>query len=170
VAQEVTRRGVLALTALGLPLLASACKGIAVLGTPPSQLPDVAAAREAIAGEQLLIARYRAVLAAMPALAGQLRPVLAQHTQHLARLRGRLRDPATARPAPSSPGPAPATPPVPPSPTAAIAALRAAEDAAATALLRHLGVVSPSFAQLLASIAASEASHALLLRPAGHAR
>ena len=48
---------------------------------------------------------------------------------------------------------------------AASAYLRGAEDAAAQALLRHLAAASPSLAQLLASIASSEASHALLLGP-----
>jgi hypothetical protein len=47
--------------------------------------------------------------------------------------------------------------------------LQAAEEDAASALVRHLAEVSPSFAQLLASIAASEASHALLLKTRGAA-
>jgi hypothetical protein len=54
---------------------------------------------------------------------------------------------------------------VPGTPAAARAYLRSAEQGAATALLRHLTAASPSFAQLLASIAASEATHALLLDP-----
>lgn len=179
-AQETTRRGVLAATALGaaaLPLLASGCKGIGALGTPPRPLPDVAVARAAIAGEAGLIARYRAVLEALPALSGELRPLLAQHTEHLASLRGRLAIPGVAaRPTPggsgatggpggggsASPAPAPSTP------AAALASLRSAEDAASAALLRHLPAVSASFAQLLASIAASEATHGYVLRARRH--
>ena len=169
-AQEATRRGVLALAALALPLLAGGCKGIGALGTPPRAAPDVAVARDVIAGERLLIARYTAVLVATPGLAGQLHPVLVQHTEHLARLRARLRDPgAAARPARTGRA-TPAAPPVPHAPAAALASLRTAEDAAAASLARHLSVVSPSFAQLLASIAASEASHAALLRPRGTPR
>jgi hypothetical protein len=53
---------------------------------------------------------------------------------------------------------------VPGTPAAAARAfLRGAEQAAAQVLLGHLAAASPSLAQLLASIAASEASHALLL-------
>jgi hypothetical protein len=170
VAQDATRRGVLTLAALALPLLAGGCKGIGALGTPPRPAPDVAVARDAIAGERLLIARYTAVVAALPGLAGRLRPVLTQHTEHLARLRARLRDPGAAAGAARTARATPAGPPVPHTPAAALASLRAAEDAAAASLVRHLDVVSPSFAQLLASIAASEASHAALLRPGGGPR
>jgi hypothetical protein len=45
-----------------------------------------------------------------------------------------------------------------------LARLEAAESAAASTLTRRLAGLSPSLAQLLASIAASEASHATLLR------
>lgn len=179
-AQEATRRGVLAtgltaagLAATGLPVLAG-CKGIGALGTPPKPLPDVAIATAAIAGERALIARYEATLRALPVLAGQLRPLIAQHTEHLARLRSRLSDPAgTATPSgPSTGGTSTAasgsSPPVPATPAAALASLRAAEDSASAALASHLPSVSPSFAQLLASISASEAAHALLLHRRGH--
>jgi hypothetical protein len=186
VAQEATRRGMLAtgltaagLAATGLPLLAG-CKGIGALGTPPEPLPDVAIAAAAIAGERALIARYDATLRALPGLAGQLRPLLVQHTEHLARLRGRLSDPAgtTGPAAPGKPGDssggtstaASDSPPVPATPAAALASLRTAENGASATLASHLPSVSPSFAQLLASISASEATHALLLHPRGHAR
>jgi hypothetical protein len=173
VAQEATRRGLLAATALALPLLASACKSPGALGAPPRPLPDVAVARQAIASEQNLIARYTAALTAMPALAGPLRPLLAEHAAHLSRLRGRL-----VQPRPGAPVRSPGTgqpglehrTQVPPGRAAALAWLRAAEHDASASLLRHLPVVSPSFAQLLASIAASEATHALALRSQGRIR
>ena len=162
-AQKATRRSVLA-AAVALPLAATGCKGVGGLGTPPRPLPDVAVLREAITGETLMISRYTAVLAAAPGMAGSLRPLLDQHRAHLARLRGRLAGPRAAvsgaSPSPSTSHPAPQ---VPGTPAAARAYLRSAEDAAAAALLRHLAAASPSLAQLLASIAASEASHALLL-------
>lgn len=189
-AQEATRRGVLAstglaaaglaATGLGLPLLAG-CKGVGALGTPPRPLPDVAVATSVIAGERALIAQYGAVLRAMPGLAGTLRPLLAQHNEHLARLRSRLSVPAGA-PEPTVPGgtstagggtstaASGSPPPVPATPTAALASLRTAENTASAALASHLTTVSPSFAQLLASISASEATHALLLHPRGHAQ
>jgi Ferritin-like domain len=153
-----TRRGVLAATATALPLLAG-CKGIGALGSPPQPRPDVGVARRAIASESLLVAHYEAVIARMPALAGTLGPLLAQHRDHLARLRGRLFEP---RPPP--PKPSPSVTPVPATPAVAISFLRTAEQSAASRLLGTLAAVSsPSFAQLLASIAASEATHALVL-------
>jgi hypothetical protein len=160
VAREATRRGVLA-AALALPLAAGGCKGIGALGTPPRPLPDVAVVREAITDETLMIARYTAVLAAAPALAGSLRPLLGQHQAHLTRLKARLVDPrAGSEPPLSRPHPQ-----VPGTPAAARAYLRGAEQAAAQALMGRLTAASPSLAQLLASIAASEATHALLLGP-----
>jgi hypothetical protein len=166
VAREATRRGVLA-AAVSLPLVAAGCKGIGALGTPPPPRPDVAVVRDAIDGETLMISRYHAVLAAVPALAGPLGPLLDQHREHLARLRARLIEP----PAGSQPGhsPSPAASPraaqAPGTPAAARAYLRQAEQAAASALLAKLTAAPPALAQLLASIAASEATHALLLAP-----
>jgi hypothetical protein len=171
VVREATRRGVLA-AAMSLPLVATGCKGIGALGTPPRQQPDVAVARDAIDGETLMISRYRAVLSAVPALAGPLGPLLEQHREHLARLRARLIEPNLAsRPGrPPAVAASPAGLQVPGTPAAARAYLRHAEHAAAQTLLGQLTAAPPSLAQLLASIAASEATHALLLgpgRPAG---
>ena len=102
--QEATRRRVLAATVAALPLVMAGCKGLGALGTPPKPAADVAVTRDAITVESNLIARYGAVLAAVPSLAGELRPLLA-----------------------------------------------------------HLDAAPPSLAQLLASISASEATHALIL-------
>jgi len=163
-ARDATRRRVLTVAAVTLPLLAAGCKGIAALGNPPKAAPDVAVARDAMAVEAQLIAAYDAVLAALPALAGTLHPLLAQHHDHLAQLRARLIIPA-GHPLPAaSPGAkARRGPPVPAAPAAALGQLRAAEDTAARALLVHLTAAPPSLAQLLASISASEATHALIL-------
>jgi hypothetical protein len=153
------RRSVLAAAAMTVPLLAAGCKGVRALGTPPTPLPDVAVLNHAITAEKLMIARYHAAVSGSPAQAGLLDALLAQHQAHLARLTSRLIDPgATGRARPPSPAATPAS---------AIDALRAAEEDAADALVRHLTEVSPSLAQLLASIAASEASHALLLGSPG---
>jgi hypothetical protein len=59
---------------------------------------------------------------------------------------------------------------VPGTPPAALAYLRDAENAAADSLLAHLTAASPSLAQLLASISASEATHALVLGTARRLR
>jgi hypothetical protein len=166
-----TRRGVIAATAMSLPLLAG-CKGVGALGSPPRPRPDVRVARQAIAGESLLVAHYEAVIAAMPALAGSLGPLLAQHRDHLARLRSRLFEPKpespqaspSVTPAPGTPAPVAPAPRTPGTPAAAISFLATAEQSASTKLFGKLAAVSsPSFAQLLASIAASEATHALVL-------
>ena len=94
------------------------------------------------------------------AQAAFLTPLLAQHQEHAARLTSRLVNPRPASPAPASSPTA-----TPQAPT--LTALQAAEEDAADALVRHLAEVTPSLAQLLASIAASEASHAQLLQSRG---
>ncbi len=120
----------------------------------------------AIRTEQTLIARYHSALTRAPGLAGTLSPLLAQHREHLARLRSMLivppGSPTTAQPTPSAPA---GTRP----PPATLAALEADETAAARSQTRRLAAAPPALAQLLASIAASEASHALLLRTHGTA-
>jgi hypothetical protein len=122
----------------------------------------------AIRTEQTLISRYQSALTGTPGLAGTLSPLLAQHREHLARLRSMLIVPpgsrTTAPPAPSAPagtGPVPAR--------AVLAVLETDETGAAQAQTRRLAAAPPALAQLLASIAASEASHALLLRTHGTA-
>jgi hypothetical protein len=169
-ARDATRRRVLAIGAVTLPLAAAGCKGLAALGAPPKPAPDVAVVGDAITVEARLIAHYGAVLAAVPALADPLRPLLAQHHDHLARLRARLIIPPGSRATdPASPGPAPrGSAPVPGTRAAAIGYLRDAENAAAAAQLAHLAAAPPSLAQLLASISASEATHAMIL--GGHRR
>ena len=162
--REATRRGVLA-AVMSLPLVATGCKGVGALGTPPRQQPDVAVVRDAIDAETLMISRYNAVLVAVPALAGPLDPLLQQHREHLARLRARLIEPNPAS-RPERPSTVAASPAgVPGTPAAARAYLRHAEQAAAQTLLGKLTAAPPSLAQLLASIAASEATHALVLGP-----
>ena len=137
--QEATRRRVLAATAAALPLVVSGCKGIGALGTPPKPAPDVAVVRDAMTVESYLIARYGAVLAAVPGLAGELRPLLAQHHEHLARLRARLIIPRAA----AQPSATPQGTVTQPGAGAGHARrgpryLRDAENAAAAALLAHL--------------------------------
>jgi hypothetical protein len=148
--------------ALTVPLLAAGCsKGFGALGTPPTPAPEVAVLTGAIAAERALIARYQAVLGRLPTLAATMNPLLAEHHAHLAALTARL-VPGAARPSPT-PTASQAPPAVPGSTTAATAGLGAAEQAAAGRLLGHLVQVSPPLAQLLASIAASEATHAAVL-------
>jgi hypothetical protein len=161
VVHEATRRSVLAAVTAALPLAASGCKGIGALGAPPKPGPEVAVGRQAIAQEALMLARYQAVIAADPGAAGLLRPIAAQHAEHLARLRERLQGPhALGR----SPKPAPVHAPTG---AAGLTWLAGAEDAAARWLLSRVGTAPPSFAQLLVSVAASEMSHAVILTTGG---
>jgi hypothetical protein len=120
--------------------------------------------RASISTEQSLVDAYRRALGAHPALAASLRTFLTQHEDHLNQLRSRLIVPPHVAASPSaSPTPsAPASPP-PASASATITALGAAERGAAAAQSRRLGTAEPSLAQLLASIAASEATHAAAL-------
>ena len=164
-----TRRAVIA-AAAALPLAAvSGCGGVDVLGRPPSPAPDVRLLQAAIAAEDLMIARYAAVLrdvrspgaaagGSPAALTAVLEPLLAEHRAHLAQLRSRLLGPA-GRASPSPPVRKAAPPAMPPDRAAAVAFLRAAEQAAATAMLDRLPGAPASLAQLFASISASEATH-----------
>ena len=165
---DLRRRSVLAATVLTVPLLAAGCKGVGGLGTLPTPAPDVALLRHAIATEQALIARYHVALAGSPGLAGTLGPLLAQHREHLARLTSMLIAPATPSPTPRPS--ASATAGATASRAATLAALETAETDAASALTGWLALAPPALAQLFASIAASEASHALLLSTHGAAR
>ena len=168
---DLGRRSVLAAAAMTFPLLAAGCKGVGALGTPPLPLPDVAVLDHAITAEKLMIARYHAAISGSPSQSAFLAPLLAQHRAHLARLGSRLIDPRATSQASSASAGVTASPGslATSGPAATLAALQAAEQDAASALVRHLAEVTPSFAQLLASIAASEASHALLLRSRGGA-
>ncbi len=170
-AAKPTRRVVLAAAAM-LPLAAvSGCDGTDVLAAPPSPAPDVAVLRDAISAEQLMITRYAAVLheaggtgGTAGSLAAALEPLLAEHRAHLAQLRSRLIVPAGSPASPASPrGRAPAAATVPATASAGVAFLRAAEQAAATAMLNRLRGAPPSLAQLFASIGASEATHVPVL-------
>ena len=173
-AADPTRRAVLA-AAAALPLITVAgCKGVGALAAPPRPAPDVGVLTAALAQERSLIARYAAVIAGppRPRLAGLLEPVLAEHRAHLAQLQARLIVPQGApppRPAPSGSASRPAAAGGtghPATPQAALAGLRAAERRASASLLSQLGAAPPSLAQLLASISASEATHAASLQEA----
>jgi len=151
-----------------VPLLATAsCVGPDPLTGPPRPSREVVALRGAISAEQILIYRYKAVIAAYQSLARSLEPLLSQHDAHLAQLRGRLIEPPAASPSPSKPAPVPA---VPGSAADAAAFLQAAERNAAAAQVKRLTAVAPSLAQLLASIAACEATHVAALAPLRQAR
>ncbi len=146
-------------TTLSLFLALSACKGPAVLGTPPSVSPQTQMLLHAVTAEQNLIWIYNKAMAAYSDLGPTLAPLRAEHEAHLAKLRARVIEPpgkhvpatVTAKPALGATG------------AAALTQLRAAEQAAVNTLMSRLDGASPSLAQLYASIAASEATHVSVL-------
>jgi hypothetical protein len=129
----------------------------------PAAEPDRAS--EAIAalraGEQALVARYRQVHARFPALRPVLGGVLADHVAHTAAL-GAVLPPSPASPVP--PGTGAPVRPVPATPAAALAELVAAERDAAAAATAACLLAGGDTAALLASVAACEASHLVVLR------
>lgn len=110
-----------------------------------------------------MVARYTAALTtpATPAVAAALTAVRAEHEQHLSQLKSRLVEPAVDRSAPAA-----ASPRI----SDSLPDLEAAEQAASGYLIGLLGGLPPSLAQLLASIAAAEATHVPYLRAAGGRR
>ncbi len=167
------RRVVLGAAAAALPLLVSACRGVQVLGAPPPPAADVRALTAAISAEQLMVARYRAAVA-LPEVAGTraltaMASVLTEHQDHLAQLKSRLVEPATgASPSPSVTATTPALPTGGLNST--LRFLEGAEQSASDRLMTYLPAVPPALAQLIASIAASEATHAPFLKAAGGRR
>ena len=153
----------LAAPAAALPVLlaAAGCRSSDAFAGPdplagrPTPAPDVVTLQAVIAAEQTMIRLYE--VAVDRDVATGLAGLLAQHRQHLGLLQARLLVPSgapTATP-PASAGTVrgPVT----------IARLRAAERASATDLVRQLVTVQPALAQLFASIAASDATHAVAL-------
>ena len=160
----------LAAAAAALPVLlaTASCRssdafaGHDPLAGRPALSPDVVTLQAVIAAEQTMISLYQAAVDSNLAAdrTGGLEGLLAQHRQHLGLLRARLVLPPGTRASSSasssaSPGVAPAR--------VTIARLRAAERASAADLVRRLVTVPPSLAQLFASIAASDATHAVAL-------
>ncbi len=177
----VPRRRLLLASVTALPLLlaAAGCRSSDAFAGPdplagrPRPAPDVVTLQAVIAAEENLIGLYRTALSGHSAAAGQaqeLKPLLAQHEQHLTRLRARLIQPPGTAPVPASSVPASSVPASPSASTSAaasapvtIARLRAAERASAAGLVRRLATVEPALAQLFASIAACDATHVTAL-------
>jgi hypothetical protein len=124
-----------------------------------------------LADEVRLVALYDATTARHPALAARLASPRADHAQHVEALTREVDatggTPTTAG-TPSASGSASGSPSapvrVPATAAAALAALRTAERAAAVARSAAALVAPAHRAGLLASVAASEATHQLVLR------
>ncbi len=172
----VPRRRLLLASATALPLLlaTAGCRSSSLFAGPdplagrPPLLHDVLTLQAVIAAEENLINLYRTAISGDSATAPQdarsrsLRPLLAQHEQHLARLRARLIEPPGTTATPSA-SPAASTGPG----RVTTARLRAAERASAASLVQRLATVEPALAQLFASIAASDATHVTVLAEKG---
>jgi len=169
VSDIVPRRRVLLASAAALPLLlgAAGCRSSDVFTGPdplagrPPLGHDVLTLQAVIAAEENMIDLYQLAIGGDSGTtrARTLRSLLAQHQQHLVQLKARLIVPpgASASPSPSSASPSPRAS------TVSITRLRAAERASAADLVRRLATAPPALAQLLASIAASDATHATAL-------
>lgn len=156
-------------SAAALPLLlgAAGCRSSDVFTGPdplagrPPLGHAVLTLQAVIAAEENMIDLYQLAISGDPGTTRvrTLRSLLAQHQQHLVQLKARLIVPpgASASPSPSSASPSPRAS------TVSITRLRAAERASAADLVRRLATAPPALAQLLASIAASDATHATAL-------
>lgn len=156
-------------SAAALPLLlgAAGCRSSDVFTGPdplagrPPLGHDVLTLQAVIAAEENMIDLYQLAISGDSGTtqARTLRSLLAQHQQHLVQLKARLIVPpgASASPSPSSASPSPRAS------TVSITRLRAAERASAADLVRRLATAPPALAQLLASIAASDATHVTAL-------
>ena len=156
-------------SAAALPLLlgAAGCRSSDVFTGPdplagrPPLGHDVLTLQAVIAAEENMIDLYQLAIGGGDSGATRartLRSLLTQHQQHLVQLKARLIVPPGASPSPASARPSP------PASTVSITRLRAAERASAADLVRRLATAPPALAQLLASIAASDATHATALR------
>jgi hypothetical protein len=167
------RRVLLASATLPLLLAAAGCRSSDVFAGPdplagrPRLGHDVVTLQAVIAAEEDLVDLYQSAVGGDSRTIGGLRalePLLAQHERHLAWLRARLIvPPGTPASAPARPSPLPSRVPA----ATTIAGLRAAEQASAASLVRRLATVEPALAQLFASIAASDATHAAVLSGLG---
>ncbi|MEU4533466.1 hypothetical protein AB0G15_01250 [Streptosporangium sp. NPDC023825] len=156
--RSVSRRALLRGGALGVAAVTvtgcAAEERVPPAAAPPD--PETLLLRELIAGKERTVALYASAASA------RLEPFRQRHEAHLAELRRRL--------PPTPPAPA-ATPAPTPSPSGSttqggspsVRTLRDLERRAAALRTRQIEGVSPPLAQLLASIGACEAAHAVAL-------
>ena len=157
----LSRRQLLAASPTALPLFLalSGCKGPAVLAAPPTVSHQTHVLLHAVTAEANLIWMYDKAIAAYSGLEPTLAPLRAEHQAHLAALRGRITEPAGKK----VPQAASSKPAIAGTQAGALAQLEAAEAAAVRTLMSRLPGAAPSLAQLYASIAASESTHATVL-------
>ncbi|MEV0588167.1 hypothetical protein [Nonomuraea sp. NPDC050310] len=158
----LSRRAVLAGGALLVPGTVTATVAGCSARTPEAEPPPAPDPEDVLLG-QLISDKQRtiALYTQMVDSGGSaLRPFLDRHQVHLAELR-RRRPLDLPTEAPTATPPTPSTPAAEPKVT--LTRLRDVERKAAALRLRQLADASPSLAQLIASIGACEAAHALAL-------
>ncbi|MEV7012839.1 hypothetical protein [Streptosporangium sp. NPDC051022] len=130
---------------------------------PPD--PETVLIRQLIAGKERTIALYASAASAAPSgTSAKLAPFRQRHEAHLAELRRRLPRGSGPTATASSPASPPASPsPSDSSPDVSVRSLRDLERRSAAWRPRQLDGASPALAQLIASIGACEAAHALAL-------
>jgi hypothetical protein len=144
-------------------LLISACTG-SDDAEPPGPTPDQRLAARVTDEIRILAASYAATITRHPDTRAELAPLAAEHEAHIVALVALTPTPSdSASPSNSSASPSPSPPPVPPTAAAAHTSLATSERAAAARRRGQAGRAGPELARLLASIAACEAVHAMLL-------
>ena len=167
----VPRRTVLAGVALLAAGGAAALAGCSA-GEPspaPRPDPDVALRLRVAVEVRQLLAAYAAVIAVHPTTGPRLRPLAAEtraHDRALTGPPGAIATPTTPGSASATTGsaPLPSASPVPVTAAAAVAWLAGLERDAAVRRRTELLRAGPDLARLLASVGASEATHAALLQ------
>lgn len=159
--RSVSRRALLRGGALGV----AAVTVTACATRRPERLAAEPPDPETVLIKQLIAAKERTVALYSSAASVKLAPFRERHEAHLAELRRRLPPDATPaeRSSPSQSSPPPAPDAQDPDRKVSLRTLRELERRAAALRARQLDGVSPSLAQLIASIGACEAAHALAL-------
>lgn len=165
-----TRRVLLLGAAAGLAATAAGCS--ADPPEPPAPKPPdplVVLLGSLIDDKERLVALYQRAALRSAEAAAALEPFRQRHIAHLAALRellptgARAGSPSPGTPSPSAGSPAPAGESAPADGPVSIGRLRDAERRAAAARPGQMAAASPVLAQLLASIGACEAVHAVAL-------
>lgn len=161
--QALSRRALLGRAALLGGGAVPALPWIASCAAQAAPREDVATLVGAIAAEQNLIAAYEAARSANASQAARLDPVLAHHRRHLAVLKRHYVPGSGNRADEGGAIPSQVAARVPAG-AAGLSALRDMEDRAARGRMADAAKAGPALAQLLASIGACEAGHAMTVK------
>ncbi|MEV0590920.1 hypothetical protein [Nonomuraea cavernae] len=154
---SLSRRAVLAGGAAAAALAGCSTTTGSPPASPSPEPPERVLARQLIDEKEATIALYSALIADGGA---KLTPFRDRHQAHLAELRRRFPDVPAVPPASAAPA---ATPSATAMPKVSLSRLRTLERRAAALRTRQLTGVPPAMAQLVASIGACEAAHAVAL-------